>query len=150
MTPVLSEEVSPGRALKWMLEQGMITRRTTKDPETFIPVQGYILSDELRDAIGTNLVKLFGKATRKNVSGRVTVGDAFITATMAAVLETAKVSLSQEELTDCTSIVLTFLPFEELKTAGIARKPLRSLASDKALVRKFRNLCAPIVRNDET
>ncbi len=142
MIPVLSEEAATASALTWMLEQGMITRRTTKDPETFIPVQGYVLSDELRDAIGTNLVKLFGKAARKNGSGRVTISDAFITATMAAVLETAKVSLSQEEFTDCASIVLTFLPFEELKTAGIARKPLRGLASDKALVRKFRNLRA--------
>ncbi len=132
-----------------MLEQGMITRRTTKDPETFIPVQGYILSDELRDTIGTNLVKLFGKAARKNSSGRVTIGDAFITATMAAVLETAKVPLSQEELTDCASIILTFLPFEELKAAGIAKRQLRSLLSDKALVRKFRDLCAPIIRRDQ-
>lgn len=131
-----------------MLEQGMITRRATKDPETFIPVQGYILSDELRDTIGTNLVKLFGKAARKNRSARVTIGDAFITATMAAVLETAKVYLSQEELTDCAGIILKFLPFEELKTAGIAGKPLRRLASDKALVRKFRALCPSIKLKD--
>lgn len=129
-----------------MIEHGMIMRRTTKDPETFIPVQGYILSDELRDAIGTNLVKLLGTVTRKNGSGKVTIGDAFITATMAAVLETAKVSLSKEELTECASIILTFLPFEELKTTGIARRPLRSLASNKALVRKFRTLCAPIMQ----
>ena len=149
MTHVLSEEATTTSGLTWMLERVMITRRTTKDPETYIPVQGYILSEELRDTIGRNLLKLFGKAARKNGSGSVTIGDAFITATMGAVLETANVSLSQEELTNCISIILTFLPFEELKTAGIARKPLRNLASDRALVRKFRGLCTPVMRQDQ-
>ncbi len=78
----------------------------------------------------------------------MTIGDAFITATMAAVLGKAKVHLSQEELIDCASIILKFLPFEELKTAGIARNPLRRLASDKALVGKFRALCASIILED--
>ena len=44
-------------ALSWMLERGIIMRKSTKDPETFIPVQGYILSDEMREEIGNNLVE---------------------------------------------------------------------------------------------
>ena len=51
-------------ALSWMVEQGMIVRKTAKDPETFIPVHGYILSDDVRDKIGKNLVKLFGRAAK--------------------------------------------------------------------------------------
>jgi hypothetical protein len=79
-----------------MLEQGMIVRRSMKDPETFISTQGYILSDGLREEIGTNLVKLFGRAAKGNGQGDVTIGDAFVTATMAAVLATCKLTLSQE------------------------------------------------------
>ncbi len=131
-----------------MLEQGMIVRRTTKNSETFIPVQGYILSDDLREKIGTNLVKLFGKAARGNGLDGVTIGDAFITATIAAVLATGKVSLSEEEMMLCTNIILTFLPFEKLQATGIAGKPLRSLASDRVLVRKFRSFCGPITRHN--
>ncbi len=144
MCPGILGEATTVGALSWMLEQGMIVRRTTKDPETFLPVQGYILSDDMREKIGTNLVKLFGKAARGNGLGGVTICDAFITATIAAVLATGKARLSEEEMTLCTNIILTFLSFEKLEAAGIARKPLRNLASDRALVRKFRGFCSPI------
>ncbi len=146
-TRTLQETTTTG-ALSWLIEQGMIVKRSSKDPETFIPVPGYLLSDDLRDKIGTNLVKLFRKATRGRALKDVTIADAFVTATMAAVLSTGEVKLSEEEMTLCTNIVLTFLPFEKLKAAGIARKTLRSWASDRALVRKFRSLCDPLLGQD--
>lgn len=124
----------------------MVVKQTSRDPETFIPVQGYILSDELRDLIGRNLVKLFHKTVRGSTLQGVTIADAFVTATMAAVLSTGRVKLSEEEMMLCTNIVLTFLPFEKLATARMASKPLRDLASNKALVRKFRGLCDPTMR----
>jgi hypothetical protein len=142
------EEATTAGALSWLREQGMIVKQTTKDPETFIPVQGFILSDEMRDKIGSNLVKLFAKAARGNGLQGVTIADAFVTSAMAAVLSTGRVKLNEDEMTLCANIILTFLPFEKLEAAGIARKPLRRLASDKALVRKFRNLCDPTIRKN--
>ena len=71
-------------ALHWMLNQSIIVRRTAKDPETFATVQGFVLSDQVQDAIGSNLVKLVAKATRRanGEVGSVSIRDAFLTATM--------------------------------------------------------------------
>lgn len=140
---MLEEATSIG-ALSWMVDRGLVVKRSTKDPETFIPVQGYVLSDNLRDRIGTNLVKLFAKATRGNASNSITIEDGFITATIAALMATCEVWLSEDEMMLCTSAILTFLPFGKLQEARIASKPLRSLASNKVLLRKFRSFCGPI------
>jgi hypothetical protein len=130
-------------ALSWMIEQGIVVRRTTKDPETFIPIQGYILSDELRERIGSNLVKLFSKATKRTALRDVTIGDAFVTATIAALITAAEAQLSQEEITICTNIILKLLPFDKLETAGITGKTLRHLARDRALLRRLIETCSP-------
>jgi hypothetical protein len=132
---------TPAAAVSWMLERGLILRKTTKDPETFIPVQAYVLSDELREEIGSNLVKLFKKATKGSGLKDVTIGDAFVTAAIAAVLRSAETSLSQDELTMCTNIILKLLPFDKLETAGITSKTLRHLSRDRTLLRKLREAC---------
>lgn len=128
-------------ALSWMIEQGMVVRKTTKDPETFIPIQGYILSDELREEIGSNLVKLFSKATKRARLRDVTIADAFVTATMAALIASAEAELSQEEMTMCTNIILKLLPFDKLESAGITGKTLRHLSRDRTLLRRLRETC---------
>lgn len=142
MQHVMFEGGTPAAALSWMLEQGIILRKSTKDPETFIPVQGYILSDETREEIGNNLVKLFRKAAKGTRLKDVTIGDAFVTATMAAVLANAEASFSQEELTMCTNIILKLLPFDKLETVGVTGKTLRRLSRDSALLRKLRETCS--------
>ena len=141
MPQMMFESETPAAALSWMLEQGMILRKTTKDPETFIPVQGYILSDELREEIGNNLVKLFNKAIKGTSLKDVTIGDAFVTATIAALIAITETSLSQEEMTMCTNIILKLLPFDKLEAVGITRKTLRHLSRDRALLRKLRETC---------
>ncbi|MGA2791700.1 MAG: hypothetical protein ABSF00_13160 [Candidatus Bathyarchaeia archaeon] len=130
-------------ALSWMIEQGMVVRKTTKDPETFIPIQGYILSDELRDGIGSNLVKLFSKATKRAGLRDVTIGDAFVTATIAVLMATTEAQLSQEEMTMCTNIILKLLPYDKLESAGVTSKTLRHLSQDRTLLRRLREACGP-------
>ena len=97
----------------------------------------------MREEIGNNLVKLFKKAAKGTRLKDVTIGDAFVTATMAAVLANAEASLSQEELTMCTNIILKLLPFDKLEAAGVTSKTLRRLSSDRALLRKLREACGP-------
>ena len=128
-------------ALSWMIEQGMVVRKTTKDPETFIPIQGYILSDELREQIGGNLVKLFNQAMKRPGLRDVTIGDAFVTATIAALI--AEAELSQEEMTMCANIILKLLPFDKLESACVTGKTLRHLSRDRTLLRKLMETCGP-------
>ncbi len=130
-------------ALLWMLNQNMIVKRSTKDPETFATVNGFLLSDELRGKMGANLVKLFAKVTsrRNDTFNNVSVRDAFLTAAIGAVLEMGQVSLSEEEMMRCANIVMALLPFRHLEREGIASKPLRSLAHDKILVGKIQRAC---------
>jgi hypothetical protein len=130
-------------ALSWMIEQGMVVRKTTKDPETFIPIQGYILSDELREGIGSNLVKLFSKATKRVGLRDVTIGDAFVTATIAALIAAVEAELSQDEITLCTDIILKLLPFDKLQSAGVTGRTLRHLSRDRALLRTLMETCGP-------
>ncbi len=68
MTKSTFDAHSSEAALRWMLHQGMILRKTAKDPETFATVQGFILSDQLRDKIGSTVASLVAKATRKRKS----------------------------------------------------------------------------------
>jgi hypothetical protein len=44
-----------------MLRHNLVIKETTKDPETFTNIQGYVLTEEIRERIGTNLLKLFGE-----------------------------------------------------------------------------------------
>jgi len=127
-------------ALSWMIEQGMVVRKTTKDPETFIPIQGYILSDELRERIGSNLVKLFSKATKRSGLRDVTIGDAFVTASIAALIAMGA-ELSQEEMTMCANIILKLLPFDKLESAGVTGKTLWHLSRDRTLLRRLMETC---------
>jgi hypothetical protein len=129
-------------ALRWMLQEKMILRRTTKDPETYATVLGFILSDQLRDMIGSNIVKLVAKATKRGDGnlGSVSIRDAFLTATMAAVLEMSKVQLSDVEMVRCANIIFALLPIRRLEEAGLADRPLRTVARDRSSVEKLQNL----------
>jgi hypothetical protein len=142
MSAAVFEIQTPEGALLWMLNQNMIVTSSTKDPETLATIRGYLLSESLQEKIGSNLVRLFAKATSRGNGGmgKVTVRDAFLTATIGAVLEVGQVSLSEEEMMRCANIILAFLPMERLEKAGIAKKPLRSLAHDRFLVGKIRRI----------
>ena len=129
-------------ALSWMLRENMILRMNTKDPETYATVLGFILSDQLRDMIGSNIVKLVAKASRRGdtKAGSVSIRDAFLTATMAAVLEMSKVQLSEAEMVRCANIIFALLPIKRLEEAGLADRPLRTVARDRSSVEKLQNL----------
>ena len=128
-----------------MLRREMIVRKTAKDPETYAAVHGFILSDQLRDMIGSNLVKLVGKATRKKNGGvaRVSIRDAFLTATMAAVLDMERVTLSDEEMACCANVILALLPIRRLEEAGLADRSLRTVARDRSSVQTLQDLFGP-------
>ena len=87
-----------------MLQQGMSLRKTAKDPETFATVQGFILSDQLKDKIGSTLASLVAKATRKRNRrvGDVSIRDAFLTASMAGAADTVRTA---EDLKGGTSFM---------------------------------------------
>jgi len=125
-----------------MLQENMILRKTTKDPETYATVLGFILSDQLRDMIGSNIVKLVARATkrRNGKAGCVSIRDAFLTATIAAVLEVSKVQLSEVEMMRCANIIFALLPIKRLEEAGLADRPLRTVARDRSSVEKLQNL----------
>ena len=133
---------NPEGALQWMLQENMILRRTTKDPETYATVLGFILSDQLRDMIGSNIVKLVAKATRRRdgKASSVSIRDAFLTATIAAVLELSKAQLSEVEMMRCANIIFALLPIKRLEEAGLADRQLRTVARDRASVEKLQNL----------
>ena len=125
-----------------MLQENMILRKTTKDPETYATVLGFILSDQLRDMIGSNIVKLVAKATkrRNTKAGSVSIRDAFLTASMAAVLEMSKVQLSDAEMVRCANIIFALLPMKRLEEAGLADRSLRTVARDRSSVEKLQSL----------
>jgi len=137
---------TPEGALSWMLDNGMIIRSTVKDPETLATVRGFILLDEFGQSIGSSLLELFAKATgrKKNGLREVTVRDAFLMATIAAVLRRTKVSLSEEEMELCAGILVSLLPIDRLVQAGIADQTLRNIAHDRALVRRIHRAFTPI------
>ncbi len=120
----------------------MILRKTAQDPETFATVQGFILSDRLRDIIGSTLASLIAGTTRKRSRkvGSVSIRDAFLTATMAAVLETSPVSLSDDEMARCANIIFALLPISRLEEEGLADKSLRTISRDKSYVKKLQEL----------
>ena len=129
-------------ALHWMLDQRMILRKTSKDPETFAMMQGFILSDQLRDKIGTTVANLVTKATtqRNPRIGNVSIRDAFLTASMAALLETSPVSLSKDEMTCCANIIFALLPISRLEEEGLADRSLRTITRNKLYVEKLQEL----------
>ncbi len=136
------ETKTPESALHWMLSCNMVMRSPIKDPETLATAPGYVLSDELREKIGSNMVKLISKAAvSKSALSKVTVRDAFLMASMAAILEVSKVALNEEEMTHCANITLALLPIAHLEEAGISRKTLRRLTWDRSLVGKIRGIC---------
>lgn len=136
------ETYTPESAIDWMLNQHMILKKSTKDPETFATVNGYVLSDEFREKIGSHLVELFAKSTRKKSLMEITVRDAFLTATIGATMEIVRVRLSEEKMTSCANIIMALLPIERLELEGIAEKPLRTLARDRLLVSRIRHAIA--------
>jgi hypothetical protein len=129
-------------AIRWLLDQKMIVRRHAKDPETFATAQGFILSDELRHKLGSNLVRLVAKATRRGNGrlGNVSIRDAFLTAAMAAVLETTGAPLSDDEMTRCANIIFALLPIEPLEKSGLADKPLRTVVRSRSSVLELQRL----------
>ncbi len=131
---------NPQRALEWMLKKKMIIGGSTKDPETFATMKGYVLSEEMRERLGDNLVKLLAKTVSKKELAHVTVRDAFLAATMAAVLHGARTSLNHEELTRCANIIFALLPITRFEEAGLANLPLRSLVRSKATVEELRRI----------
>ncbi len=141
MNPIRRETIEA--ALNWMLDQNILVKKSTKDPETFATVRGYLLSEIAREKIGANLVTLFAKATRRRNGklGKVTLRDAFLTAALGAVLQMSETSISEDEMLRCANIILELLPIRQLEEAGIAYRPLRSLACDASLVGKMRRLC---------
>jgi hypothetical protein len=142
MTKSTFDAHSPEGALLWMLHQDMIIRKTAKDPETFATVQGFILSDQLKDKIGSTLASLVAKATRKRNRrvGDVSIRDAFLTASMAALLETGPVSLSDDEMARCTNIIFALLPIGRLEEEGLADRSLRNITHNKLYVEKLQEL----------
>lgn len=140
MRHVNFEKDTTESAINWMLDHRMILKTSTKDPETFANVNGYILSDELRDRIGSNLLKLFAKSTRtrRNSTNKVTIRDAFLAAAMGATLEMVRVRLSEDEMMRCANIIMALLPIGKLEADGVAEKPLRALGRDRFLVGKIR------------
>ena len=129
-------------ALRWMLHQSMIIQKTEKDPETFATVQGFILSDQLRDKIGSTVASLVAKATRKRNRrvGNVSIRDAFLTASMAALVETSPVSLSEDEMACCANIIFALLPISRLEEEGLADRSLRTITHNKLYVEKLQEL----------
>jgi hypothetical protein len=129
-------------ALHWMLRQNMVFKQTTKDPETYAAVQGFILSDQLRDLIGSNIVTLLAKANKKGNGrmGNVSIRDAFLTATMAAVLEVSHARLSNDEMARCANIVFALLPMERLEASGLASRRLRTIAHNRSSVERLQEI----------
>ena len=126
--------------LDWMFHGRMLVKGTRKDPETFAAVQGFLLSEDVRERIGAHLVELVANATRRKKTAGVTLRDAFLTATIATLLEKTQRSLTEDELTNCANIIFALLPIERLEQAGLADRPLRLLASEKWLVDKLQRV----------
>jgi hypothetical protein len=125
-----------------MLQENMVLRKTAKDPETYATVQGFVLTDALRDMIGSNLVKLVAKAGRKGNRrvGSVSIRDAFLTAAMGAVLQMAQVPLNEDEMACCANVIFALLPMRRLEDAGLANRPLRAIARDRSSAEKLQDL----------
>ena len=142
MTKSAFKAESGNGALYWMLQQNLILKRTTRDPETHATIQGFILAEQLRDMIGSNLVRLVAKATRKGNGrvGNVSLRDAFLTATIAALLETTHVSLSDDEMACCANMIFALLPIRRLEEAGLADRRLRTIARNRSLVGKLHDM----------
>jgi hypothetical protein len=142
MTKHIFETQTPEGALHWMLHGNMVFRKTTKDPETYATVQGFVLSDQLRDLIGSNIVTLLAKANKRGNGrmGNVSIRDAFLTATMAAVLEVGHARLTDDEMTRCANVVFALLPMDRLEASGLADGRLRTIARNRSSVEKLQDI----------
>jgi hypothetical protein len=142
MTKHIFETQTAEGALHWMLRQDMVFRKTTKDPETYATVQGFILSDQLRDLIGSNIVTLLAKANKggNGRMGNVSIRDAFLTATMAAILEVGHARLSDGEMARCANIIFALLPMDRLEASGLAGRRLRTIARNRSSVEKLQDI----------
>lgn len=128
--------------LRWMIRHNLVIKKTTKDPETFANIQGYILTEEIREKIGANILIIFAKAAGKHkgaVEG-LTVQDTFITATVATLRAVCKARLNEDRMVSCINVVFALLSFSRLEEAGIAQKTLRSLTHDRRLVNKIEKM----------
>jgi len=129
-------------AVHWLRSRGMIETASARDPETFAQIRGFVLSEELRDRIGSNMLGLIAKARRRPRLSELTIRDAFLTASLGAIVNHDDPSLSEDELVMCAGIIMSLLPVAKLEWAGIAQKPLRSLLKSRSLVQKLQRLCA--------
>jgi len=127
-----------------MLKHGLVVRVPGRDPETFAKIPGFTLSTGLRENVANRLLELMAKSVRarKRTWRTLTVQDAFITACMAAVLESAGARLSGDEMMCCVNVMLAMLPYRDLEKSGLVMKPLRSLTSDENSALKIRKLVA--------
>jgi hypothetical protein len=128
------------QVLEWLMERQMVVKGSRKDPETFATVQGFVLSEEMRERIGRTLVDLITKSSRKRKSDRVTLKDAFLAATIAALLQKTRKGLSQDQLTECANVIFALLPIDRLEQAGLADKRLRAFARDRSVVDQLQRM----------
>lgn len=138
-----AETIQPTEdALSWVIRHNLVIKKTTKDPETFANIQGYILTEKIREKIGANILIIFAKAASKqNLATKgLTVQDTFITATVATLRAIGKVHIDEDRMVSCANVVLALLPFGRLEEAGIAQKTLRSLTHDRRLVNKIEKM----------
>lgn len=126
-------------ALQWMLQQKIVIRSKMKDPETFAAIQGFMLSSEMRESIGSILIELVAKQTHKR-SNALTLRDAFLAATIAAVLRKTGANLSEDEMTTCANIISAMLPIAQLEQAGLADQRLGMIARDRNKVGELQRL----------
>lgn len=129
-------------AFHWLRSRGIIEPASARDPETFARIHGFVLTEQLRDRIGSSLVRLMARAQRRHALRNLTIRDAFLTASLDAIMHQGDVALSQDEITRCASIILSLLPLAKLETAGIARKKLRSLVKSRSLVQQLQRVCS--------
>lgn len=130
---------SSGEVVEWMLQQNIVLKSKMKDPETFASVQGFLLSNEMRESIGSILIKLVARESRKKRTA-LTVLDAFLTATIAAVLQKTGRSLSEDEMTKCANIIFAMLPMGRLEQSGLADQPLGRVARDRNMVGELQRI----------
>jgi len=128
--------------LRWMIRHNLVIKKTTNYPETFANIQGYILTEEIREKIGANILIIFAKAAgkQKGAIEGLTVLDTFITTTVATLRAVCKTRLDEDRMVSCINVVFALLPFGRLEEAGIAQKTLRSLTHDRRLVNKIEKM----------
>jgi len=67
----------------------------------------------------------------------VSIRDALLTTSMAAVLEASPVSLSDDEMACCANIIFALLPISRFEEEVLADRSLRHIARNKSYVEKL-------------